>query len=229
MVHSAWGILLASDKTQQLSNGTDVGFLSVGTDPVITYSLMAFERCPDIDGLIVVASKDRMESLRGLAQIFGCSKLRKIVPGTTQRPTSLLAGLDALEDTGATLATIHDVCRPCVKSEIFSQTIKSAKRYGSGVAAVQLAGSVAVAEKGLAAGKSLDGKTLWSVLTPQTYRLEYLRKGLAAAAKKKISLNDECEAMALAKQELRLVPSDPHNIRIDTPEDLSLASSLVRL
>ena len=206
----------------------DKAFLSLGTKPVLAYSLQAFEKCPDIDSVILVVRKDRVDAARGMAQMFGCAKVKRVVAGGAKRQVSVSNGLDCLSDE-AKVVSVHDGARPCVTSELISSTIKSAKRYGSGVAAVKITDTVKHVENGLTVSKTVDRTKLWAVQTPQTFKVELLVKAFEAVRKKGISVTDEASAAELVTKGVRLVPASMPNIKITTADDLTLAAALLRL
>ncbi len=228
MIHSAWGIILASHKEEQLAGGADIGFLNVGQSPVIAYSMMAFEQSAEIDGVVVVTHKERIDTLRGLVQLFGCTKVKKVVLGTTKLASSLTAALNAIRDD-ATIAVVHEVSRPCIKHTLVTETAKAAKRYGVGLAASRLNGSVKLVAKGRKSDQTLAGQTLWEVKSPRAYKIEILDKALEAAAKKKVDLPDESAALDLIGQEVHLIDAPVHNIRILNADYIPLANSLLKL
>jgi len=206
----------------------DRAFLSLGTKPVLAYSLLAFEKCPDIDTVTVVSRKDRIEASYAVAQMFGCAKVKKVVAGGAQRMASVAAGLADLNED-VRIVVIHSASRPCVTPELISLTVKSAKRYGTGISATKANSAVKQVEKGQVIKKSLDHTKLWLAESPQTFKIEVLRKGMDAAKRKGGSPADEAEAAALASKEVRLVPSTMPNIQIETADDLQLAGAVLRL
>ncbi len=226
MVHVSWGIVVAVGKGQQLTSQAETAFLGVGSRPVLGHVLLAFESCPDISGVVVVVSRDRMDVVRAMGQRFGCAKLKAVVPGFLQRRPSLGAGMKALDDD-VSLVTVHDVSRPCVTPEMISQAVAAAKRYGSGVTASLITDPVQRAGKGHAGVELLAPGTLWNVQSPQSFRRELLERALAAADRKKRSLEDESSALTLLREEVRLVPCDRANLRIRTADDLALAAQLL--
>lgn len=227
MIHDVWGVILASSKDVQLPSGAEIGFLNAGTNPVITYSLQAFEASPEIDNIAIVVKRDRADGIRGLVQMFGISKAHRVIVGTAQRMTSIQAALDQLKED-ATILVLHDVSRPCVTPELITDTVKAAKRYGCSVAATRLDGVVQETAKGQKSNQSYDGSTLWQVQTPQAYRIEVLQKGMEAV-KKKNGITDPSGVMNQIKQEVHLVPSPVTNYRISGPDELTLVSQLLNL
>ena len=222
------GIIVAAGRSPTSTQQVDHSFLSLGTKPVLAYSMQAFEKCPDIDVVIVVARKDRVEAAYAVADMFGCAKVHKVVAGGAQRVASLIAGLEEMNEEIRIVVT-HDATRPCVTPEQISLTIKSAKRYGTGITAARAEDAVKQVDKGQVVKKSLDRSKLWITNSPQGFKIEVLRDGLNEAKRKGVTIGDDSEAAELVSKEVRLVPSSMPNIRIETADDLSLAGALLRL
>ena len=83
------GIIVAAGKSERMGQNVDKAFLSLGAKPVVVYSLRAFEKCPDIDDVVLVVQKERLEAARCMVQMFGCTKVKKIVAGGAQRQVSV--------------------------------------------------------------------------------------------------------------------------------------------
>jgi 2-C-methyl-D-erythritol 4-phosphate cytidylyltransferase len=221
-------IIVAGGKSERMGPQVDKAFLSLGTKPVLAYSLTAFEQCPDIDGVVLVVRKDRLDGARAMAQMFGCAKVRRVVAGGGSRQMSVMNGLAALWDD-ATIVAVHDGARPCIQPELISATIRSAKRYGSGVAAVKMTDTVKFVARGIKVSHTLDRGKLWAVQTPQTFKLDLLQKAFDAVRRKRVKVTDEASAVELVSGDVRLVPGDPGNIKVTTPEDLQLAAAILKI
>jgi 2-C-methyl-D-erythritol 4-phosphate cytidylyltransferase len=223
-----FGIIVAAGKSERMGSDVDKAFLSLGTRPVLAYSLLAFEQCPMIDGVILVVRKDRQDSARGLAKIFGCDKVRKIVSGGTSRQASVLLGLAELGDDVRTVV-VHDGARPCVTPDLIGETIKSAKRHGSGVAAVKITDTIKEVDRGMVVSRTVDRSKLWAVQTPQAFRVELLSQAYENVRKKKLTITDEASAIEALGEDVHLVPAPLANIKITTPEDLALAGMILKV
>ena len=223
-----FGIIVAAGKSERMGTDIDKAFLSLGTRPVLAYSLMAFEQCHAIDGVILVVRKDRLESARGLVQVFGCAKVRKIIAGGVTRQASVQKGLDELGDD-VDIVAIHDGARPCVTTRIIEDTIHSAKRHGTGVAAIKVVDTIKEAERNMVVTHTVDRDKLWAVQTPQTFGLDLLRKAYKGIEKKKLGVTDEASAVEALGERVYLVPSSCMNVKITTPEDLSLAAMILKV
>ena len=214
--------------SERMGPEVDKAFLSLGTKPVLAYSLIAFEKCTDIDGVILVVRKDRLDTARAMVQMFGCYKVRKVVAGGNSRQQSVKIGLDELNGEVDIIA-VHDGARPCITPTIISDTIKSAKKFGSGVAAVKITDTVKEVNKGLVVSKTVDRTRLWAVQTPQTFQRDLLMKAFELTNKKRLTVTDEASAVELVSHDVRLVPAVMSNIKITVPDDLTLAAAVLRL
>ncbi len=222
------GIVVAGGKSERMGQNIDKAFLSLGTKPVLIYSLLAFEKCRDIEEVVLVVRKERIEAARYAVQMFGCNKVKNIVSGGNKRQDSVMAGLDVVGED-CEIVTVHDGARPCVTPELISETIKSAKAHGSGVAAVKITDTVKVVEKNMVISETIDRTKLWRVQTPQSFKRELLLKAFEVVKRKKLIVTDESSAVELISKDVRIVVATPSNIKITTPDDLVLAAALMRL
>ena len=223
-----FGIIVAAGKSERMGVDVDKAFISLGSKPVLAYSLVAFERCPMIDGIVLVVRKDRLDSARGMTQMFGFSKVRAIVAGGQTRQASVANGLAEMGEDVRVVA-VHDGARPCVTPDIISETIKSAKRCGSGVAAVKITDTIKEVDRGFVVSRTVDRTKLWAVQTPQAFKVDLLAKAYEHVRKKRAVVTDEASAVELLGEEVHLVPSSWSNIKITTPDDLTLATTILKV
>jgi 2-C-methyl-D-erythritol 4-phosphate cytidylyltransferase len=219
-------IVVAAGKSERMGKDVDKAFLHLATKPVLAYSLQAFEACPDIDEVVLVVRKDRMESARGMAHMFGCSKVRKVVAGGSQRQDSVVNGLDAI-NPDAEIVAVHDGARPCVTPALISQTVSVAAKHGAAVAATKVTDTVKLVEKGTTVTRTLDRSKIWTVQTPQTFQVRLLREAYEAVRKKKLAVTDDASAVELLGRDVHLVSSVVPNIKITTIEDLPVVAVLL--
>lgn len=222
------GIIVAAGKSSRMGANVDKAFLSLGTKPVLAYSLMAFEACEDIDTIVLVVRKERVDAARGLVSMYGCSKVIAVLAGGATRQASVGVGMDALGEA-TRLVAVHDGARPCVTKELISETLKTAKRYGSGVAATRMTDTVKHVERGLTVERTLDRNKLWAAQTPQSFKFELLRRAYEEVAKRKEIVTDDSAALEMIGESVRLVASTVGNMKITCAEELPVAAALLRV
>lgn len=219
-------IIVAAGRSERMGGKMDKAFLSLGSQPVVAYSLRAFQECSEIDSIVLVVRRDQRIAAKGVATLFGISKLRAIVAGGTLRQASVEEGLKAL-DPETRIVCVHDAARPCTTPALIAETIRSARRYGSGVAATRITDTVKLVDRGQTVSSTLDRDKIWTVQTPQTFRVELLRQAFDALAADKIEVTDESSAVERLGEEVHLVPTSFPNLKITTPDDLRSAAALL--
>ena len=149
-------------------------------EPVIARTVRAFERTGWFDGGIVVVTGacDLCEMKRILAD---AGLHAQVVLGGADRQESVCRGL-AATNPAAQYVAIHDGARPLVTAEVIARTLESAKKYGSGVAAVPLKDTVKRVNEGGVVVDTPPRDALRAVQTPQTFEAELIRRAHAAYA-----------------------------------------------
>lgn len=222
-------IILAGGKGERMGiAGADKCFLSLGSRPVIAWTLLAFENCTDVDQIVLVTRKEQLNSARMLITLFGLSKLSKIVAGGSRRQDSVQAGLQAM-DPDTRIVVIHDGARPCVRPDLISRTIATAKKFGSGVAGAKLVDTIRQAEKGMLATKTLDREALWAVQTPQAFKPADLIKAYKKVESKKATVTDDAGAFEFINEPVHIVESLEPNTKITRASDLGIAAAILQL
>lgn len=223
-----YGIIVAAGKSERIGPDVDKAFLTLGTKPVLAYSLLVFQECPLIDGVVLVVRKDRLEAARSLVQIYGCSKVQAIVAGGPQRQDSVLTGLEQVPDE-ASIVAVHDGARPCITPALIADVIKSVKDHGSGVAAVKITDTIKEVERGLKVSRTIDRAKLWAVQTPQAFKRVQLIAAMKKIRKTRAIVTDEATAMEKAGYDVYLVASSWSNLKITVPADIPVAAAVLRV
>lgn len=193
-------------------------------EPVIARTVRAFERTGWFDGGIVVVTGacDLCEMKRILAD---AGLHAQVVLGGADRQESVCRGL-AATNPEAQYVAIHDGARPLVTAEVIARTLESAKKYGSGVAAVPLKDTVKRVNEGGVVVDTPPRDALRAVQTPQTFEAELIRRAHAAYALGERATDDAALAERMGV-EVRLTEGDVENIKLTTPEDMLLARQVI--
>lgn len=220
-------IIVAAGKSERMGGKTDKAFLSLGPKPVLAYSLMTLDGHAGVDDVVLVVRREQLLAAQGLVQMFGCRKVRKIVPGGATRLASVRNGLAACDPDETRYVLVHDGARPCITHQIVADCLASARKNGSGVAASKMVDSVKTATRAGVVSGSLDREKIWTVQTPQAFRFDLLSRAVAALDDKDPRVTDESSAVELLGEEVRLVRSATPNPKVTVPEDLVTAARLL--
>ena len=218
-------IILAAGKSERMGGGVDKAFLSLVNKPVVAWSLMAFEKCPDVDRIVLVVRKEQLVASKAVVKMFGISKVFKIVAGGGKRQESVAAGLAAC-DVDTRYVVIHDGARPLVTPELVSEVVKLVKRSPAVTVGRPMTDSVKFCEKGTTVTRSVEREKLWAVQTPQAFQLKELRAAYKALGNRVVS--DDCMAVELNGVPVKILSSLKPNIKITTVEYLQLVGALLK-
>lgn len=220
-------IIVAAGKGTRMGAGVDKLFLTVAGRPVVAHTWQRFEDAACIDEIILVARRERRQEFEALAAQFKFRKPFRIVMGGKERQDSVWNGLEALSPATQVVA-IQDAARPCTSLELIEATVKGAEETGAAVAAQPVTDTIKESSDGRWIERTLDRSKLWSVQTPQTFRVEVIRRALAAVRRRGLIFTDDTAACELIGQPVRLVSDVGPNPKVTVPSDLPLVEALLQ-
>jgi len=218
-------LLVAAGKGVRM--GTDKLWLEIGGRPVIAHTWQIFNDAKCVDEIILVVRDVMQQNFAELAAKFHFQKPFRIVVGGAERQDSVWNGLEALSPKTEIVA-IQDAARPCTPESLIAATIEAARETGAAVAAQAVTDTIKESGDGRTITRTLDRSKLWSVQTPQTFRVEVIRRAIAEARQKNLIFTDDTAACELIGQPVQLVPSATPNPKVTVPGDLPVIEMLLR-
>jgi 2-C-methyl-D-erythritol 4-phosphate cytidylyltransferase len=203
--------------------GIDKLFADVGGIPLLARTISAFESCPLIDQIILVASESNLERCWKLVQTHGFRKVIELVPGGARRQDSVQQGLAQVKDCPWVL--IHDGVRPFVDNELIVNGLEAAREHGAAVAAVPVKDTVKVVNPDRMVRNTPNRDSLWAAQTPQVFRTEVIRDAYRDAFG---DVTDDAMLLERLGHPVKVYLGSYDNIKITTPEDLDLAECILR-
>ena len=216
IVAAGKGVRMGQDKLWSLVHG----------QPVVAYSWSTFDRAACIGDILLVVRPDREEEFARLAQKLPLTKPFRLVHGGAERQDSVSNGLAAVAKD-CDLVAIHDAARPCVTEKLIEATLSAARETGAAVAAQALTDTIKESADALTISRHLDRSRLWSVQTPQCFRLEIIRRAMNAVRERGVQVTDDTAACDLIGQTVRLVKSETPNPKVTVPADLDWVGYLL--
>ncbi|MBR3494926.1 MAG: 2-C-methyl-D-erythritol 2,4-cyclodiphosphate synthase [Clostridia bacterium] len=218
-----WGaILLGGGSGSRMGAGRNKVLLPLGGIPVIRRSALALR--PHAEVLVVVCPPAERAAFE--AALAGLPGSVSYAPGGDTRQASVASGLAALPD-GCDHVLVHDGARPLVDAATIRAAMRSAEEKGSGIASVPLIDTVKEAD---AEGRVLgtpERARLRCVQTPQAFRTELLRAAHERAAADRFLGTDDASLLEHMGLPVWLTPGHPRNLKLTTPEDLTMAEALL--
>ncbi len=220
-------ILVAAGKGVRMGAGVDKLFLEVAGRPVVAHTWQKFNNAQCISEIVLVVRDGMQNEFVKLAARYNLQKPFHIVAGGAERQDSVWNGLAALPVT-AEIVAIQDAARPCTSGELIATTVQAADETGAAVAAQPVTDTIKESEDGRLIQRTLDRSKLWTVQTPQSFRVEVIRRALAEVRRRHLVFTDDTAACELIGQPVRLVSSISPNPKVTVPGDLPFIEMLLQ-
>ena len=220
-------VIVAAGKGTRIGTNIDKLFLPVAGRPVIAHTWERFDRFDGIEHVVVVVRDGMQEAFEEIAAQIQTTKPFRFAIGGKERQNSVWNGLETLP-RAATIVAIQDGARPCTSDQVIRDTLAAAKEVGAAVAAQKVTDTIKEAGANGTITRNVDRTHLWSVQTPQTFRLEVIRRALSEVFAKGVAVTDDTAACELIGQPVRLVESNTPNPKVTTQGDLAFVESCLQ-
>jgi 2-C-methyl-D-erythritol 4-phosphate cytidylyltransferase/2-C-methyl-D-erythritol 2,4-cyclodiphosphate synthase len=230
-------IIAAGGRGRRVGGPVPKQLVTVAGRAILERSVAAFLAHPDVQEVIVALPSDLAEDPP--PYLKNAAKPLRIVTGGDRRQDSVSHAFQAI-DAQADLVVIHDAARPFASADLISRTIEAAARSGAALAALPAKDTVKRTETGLAAAghdvpheserfvaETLVRETIFLAQTPQAFRRDVLREALSAGENGS-EATDEAALAERAGHRVQIVEGEAHNIKVTTPEDLTIAEAIAR-
>ena len=212
-------ILLCAGRGERLGRGDEKALIPLGGRALFTWSLEALQRCPAVEGIVVVGDAARLKPAVASA---GLTEARVVAwtPGGRERQDSVARGLAALP-TGFDLVAVHDSARALVTPEVVGRVVADAIAHGAAISALPLEDTLKRATLGTIE-QTVPRAGLWRAQTPQAFRRDWLERAHAECQGK---ATDDAALVESLGLHVHLTEGDPMNFKITRPRDLELAEA----
>lgn len=227
-------IVLAGGSGKRMNSTVKKQFLMLKDKPLLYYSLKAFEDS-FIDSVILVASGEDMEYCRKeIVQKYHFNKVKKIVEGGKERYHSVINGVMAAPVCDYIF--IHDGARPFITGSILERLFEEVKISKACVAGMPVKDTIKIADSQGYIETTPKRDLVWMIQTPQVFSYELIYRAYDILQKEEsrllnegISITDDAMVVeTLLGEKVKLVEGSYRNIKITTPEDLSVAEGFLQ-
>lgn len=205
-------------------------FLSVNDKPIIVYTMEAFQRHSEIDGIVVACLEGWQEALKAYIKQFHISKAVEIVDGGESGQDSIRNGVFAIAQryTPEDLILVHDAIRPMLSSDIISDNIAKCRKYGNAVTVIPCMEAMLKSEDEFESRESILRNSLFRAQTPQTIRVgdmvalhkEAIEKGITNSVA-------TCTLLLELGRKVYFARGSELNIKITTTDDITIFKALL--
>ncbi|MCD8157349.1 MAG: 2-C-methyl-D-erythritol 4-phosphate cytidylyltransferase [Clostridiales bacterium] len=210
-------VIAAGGMGKRMGAGFPKQFILLDDKPILLHTAKRFEKCSEIDEIIVVTEKDSIALTKEILK--GIKKLKAVVPGGAERQNSVFNGLNALsEDIDYVL--IHDGVRPFIENSNILKIIEEVKVYKACVMGVKTKDTIKICTPEGIVADTPKCDLLWNAQTPQAFEVKLIKEAYRRIIEKGISVTDDSMAAEYMGIKVKMTEGSYSNIKITTPEDL---------
>jgi 2-C-methyl-D-erythritol 4-phosphate cytidylyltransferase len=218
-------IVAAAGSGDRLGGDTPKALVELAGRPLMAWSLAALAASKAVEEVVIAAPDGYEEEIAAVAREAAWEISTDVVAGGESRSHSVANGLEAVAE--AAIVVVHDAARPLVTAELVDRSVAQLERWGCDavIAAARATDTIKEAGAGGRVTATLERSSLWAVQTPQTFRVEALRRAVDGAELDRAY--DDAQLVEAIGGDVRIVESSRDNLKITTPFDLRVAELLL--
>ncbi|MCT4542529.1 MAG: 2-C-methyl-D-erythritol 4-phosphate cytidylyltransferase [Vallitalea sp.] len=202
-------------------------YIELNNKPILVYTLQAFEKCNNIDNIILVVGEKEVDyCIKEIVEKYKFRKIIYVIKGGNERQNSVYEGLRHVPDS-TDIVLIHDGARPFINEKHIKETIGCAYKNGACVLGVPVKDTIKVINDNIIVDTP-KRDSLWSIQTPQTFKRELIKSSYEKAIKDKyVATDDSMIVEKYSDINVKIVEGSYANMKITTNEDLIIAKSFI--
>lgn len=221
-------IIPAAGKGKRMNNKTSKQYIELEHKPILAYTIDAFEKCDEIDNIILVVGKNEIGYVRKeIVEKYNFNKIIALIEGGKERQDSVYEGIKRLP-SGTDVVLIHDGARPFIDNEVIKKAIINAYEYSACVVGVKVKDTIKVVDNDNYIVDTPNRNALWSIQTPQAFKKDLITLVYDEAKNNRYSATDDSMLVEkFSDIKVKIVEGSYSNIKITTREDLIIAKSFL--
>ncbi|MBR4643102.1 MAG: 2-C-methyl-D-erythritol 4-phosphate cytidylyltransferase [Selenomonadaceae bacterium] len=220
-------IFPAAGSSKRMGGGVNKNLLEIAGEPILIRTLKTFSQVERVNFLIVIVAAHEVETVEKLLRGTKGLKSWVVTIGGSERQYSIANGLKLLPDD-AEIILVHDAARPLISTRTINDVIDAAEKFGGAIAAVPSKDTIKIVDAEGFVKHTPPRSELVAVQTPQGFRREILLQAYEKAATENFLGTDDSSLAERLGVKIKIVASDYQNIKITTPEDMTIAESFLR-
>lgn len=219
---SCLALIVAAGSGSRFGSDVPKQYLTLAGQAVLRRTVEAFRRHPLVSDVRVVINPVHRDLYE--AAVAGLD-LAPPVDGGANRQDSVRNGLESVAGNAPDLVLIHDAARPLVDATSITAVIDALAEVPAALAAAPVTDTLKRAGSDGAVADTVDRTALWRALTPQGFRYADILAAHRALAGD--TLTDDAAVAEKAGLPVRLVPTNPDNLKVTHADDLARAEQII--
>jgi len=221
-------LIAAAGKGKRMNAEISKPYIPIFRKPILAYTIDKFERCKLIDKIYLIINKEKKDlCYNNIILKYNFSKVQELISGGDSRQDSVYNGLKALE-LNTDIVVIHDGARPLVEETLIQDSIKTAQKYGSVVAAIPIKDTVKKCRKDFFISRTLKREEIWRAQTPQTFKYDIIISAYHQAYEENFKATDDAAVVEKYGHKVKIIIGSEENIKITTPFDIIMVENFIK-
>ena len=218
-------IIVAAGNSSRM-NGINKQFMPIIGVPVIARTLLTFEACNSISKIIIVTARESVLDIQLVCDEYTIGKVTDIVEGGSNRHESVMKGIARLTESDKKVL-IHDGARPFVSQDTIIEVANALEKFDAALCVSKINDTVKMIDDNGLVKNTVDRSMLYAAQTPQGVDVtKYIN---ACSALENADLfTDDASIMEAAGYSVKAIVGSRKNIKITTPDDISVAEAIVK-
>ena len=219
-------VILAAGSSTRMGANVNKQFIPLGNDPVLAHTLKAYQSCPLIREIVVVAHSIDFKKIKKICEENGIDKLTQVVEGGKTRQESAMLGVRAVSNDAQYVA-IADGARCLTTPLQIANVCAHAYRHQAASAAHKVTDTMKRTNALGMSQETVERTNLWQAQTPQVFHTALYTAALHRAMKDKFVATDDNALIEHLGFRVCMVECGSQNIKITTMDDLALAAAIL--
>ena len=220
-------IIVAAGSGKRMNMDINKQFIKLNKKEIIAHTIDVFYKNKNVDEIIVCIKKEEEELFKDKIINKYSFKNIKIAYGGKERQDSIYNGLKCLDDK-CDIVLIHDGARPFVDDRIINESIKVAREKKAVVVGTPVKDTIKVVCDGII-NDTPNRVNLWAAQTPQVFEYKLITKAYEEAYENNYYGTDDSMLVENIGQEVTMIMGSYANIKITSPEDISIGEKILSL
>ncbi len=220
-------IIVAAGEGRRMGGPVRKQYLPLEGIPVVARTVRAFEDLNIFRQILVVVPEGDREYCQEIIRPHCRLDLLQLIEGGAARQDSVFMGL---KEIGAEIemVCIHDGVRPLVSKELIISILEGAARYGAAIPGIGVTDTLKELNANETVRSTVSRDKFRLVQTPQAFQRGIILEAYRQAFLLGVEATDDSYLLERLDIGVKVLPGEPHNIKITGPHDLLVASAYLK-
>jgi 2-C-methyl-D-erythritol 4-phosphate cytidylyltransferase len=203
-------------------------FLSLGRKPILVHTILCFENCSAIDGIVIAVPEQSIGTVQQMIVRWNLKKVLGVVVGGEYRQDSVYNALMFLSLDSKDIVLIHDGVRPFIRQSKILEVIRAVRLHKAAVISVTPKDTLRMMKTNGFFAETLDRNKIQFIQTPQGFQASLITEAHRQAKKQGYYATDDAALLEKMGFPAYRIEGSYDNMKITTQGDLDIARLILK-